>query len=96
MSFDTLATELRGLTLMLREEHCTVLLRTSWWRRLRKKEQWAIALREPSGAQAEMYFIDDLKTPLSTFVVGECVVVEDPDKWPDEVCATVARVQLSE
>lgn len=96
MSFETLGIKLRGLSLMMTSGHCTVLLRTSWWRRLRKKEQWAIAWRLPGSDQAKMFFIDDLKTPLSLFLVGKCVVVEDPDQWPDEVCATVAKMRLSE
>lgn len=69
-----------------------VLAARSWWRRLLKKEQWAIAHRASDDEWAIIRSLNGEK--LKRF--GHMDRCSDPDLWPDEVCAEVARLRLTQ
>jgi hypothetical protein len=76
------------LAILTPEGEVFVLGLTSWWRRWFKQEVWAIAfkkdgklfVRSPTGDRVQRF--------------GHMHVVDDPDKWPDDVCAAVAKWTL--
>jgi hypothetical protein len=98
MSFETLNVELRGLSMRMTLRKGDVVVHTSWWRRWRKREEWAVVKNvtiDNKWPLANVFWVTT-DEELTNYQLGKCDVVNDPERWPDEVCAVVARLKLSE
>jgi hypothetical protein len=70
-----------------------VVVRTSWWRRWRGTEEWGIVRKRLHP-----------RPRTSAYVVGPSgdimrlqgtKVCNDPERWPDDVCAAVAKYRMT-
>jgi hypothetical protein len=76
------------LSIKTRDGDVFVLGLTSWWRRWLNMQVWAVAVKKGD----ELFVSSPDGECIDRF--GHMRVIDDPDKWPDVVCAAVAKWRL--